>query len=47
MDIGQSSRPEITQKLIEKGKELKSKVPSYNPLLYLTDVPFPQRLWRL
>ena len=38
---------EITQKPIEKGKQSKSKAPSYNPLPDLTEVPFPQRLWRL
>ena len=32
MEIGQSLRHEITQKPIEKGKESKSKAPSYNPL---------------
>ena len=47
MEVGQSSRPKITQKPIKKGKELKSKVPSYNPLPDLTEIPFPQRLWRL
>ena len=47
MEAGQSSRPEITQKPVEKGKESKSKAPSYNPLPDLTEVLFPQRLWRL
>ena len=41
MEAGQSSRLEITQKLAEKGKESKSKAPSYNPFLDLTEVPFP------
>ena len=47
MEVGQPSRPAITQKPFEKGKESKFKVPSYNPLLDLTEVPFPQTLWRL
>ena len=47
MEASPSSRPEITQKLDEKGKESKSKAPSYNPLPYIIKVPFPQRLWRL
>ena len=47
IEVGQSSRPEITQKPVEKGKELKSKASSYNPPLDLTEAPFPQRLWRL
>ena len=33
MEASKSSRPEITQKPVEKGKESKSKAPSYNPLL--------------
>ena len=37
----------MTQNPIEKRKEEKCKVLSYNPLPYLTEVPFPQRLWRL
>ena len=47
MEVGQSSSPEITQKPVEKGKESKSKAPSYNPLPDLTKVPFSQRLWKL
>ena len=46
MEAGQSSRSEITQKPAEKGTESKSKVLSYNPLLDLTEIPFPQSLWR-
>ena len=47
MEAGQTSRSEITKKLVEKGKESKSKASTNNPLPDLIEVPFPQRLWRL
>ena len=41
MEAGQSLRLEITQKPAEKWKESKSKAPSYNLILDLTEVSFP------
>ena len=41
MEVGQTLRLEITKKLVEKKKELKSKVSMDNLLPDLTEVPFP------